>query len=367
MKILSIGGSYKPANGGNAKRISTMCEAFLRAGHEVVVMTCASYNVADNNEIINGVRVLRYSDCDSLAKSVSETAKEKNIDIILIHEETYLRKLRFLGVNIPVVYECHAIEPNPNKYKELLCNVIRKLYFNTGFIKRVFVLSKNAADNFSQKYGYPKDSIVYTPNGLDKENVYTDIMHFGEGESFIYGYSGTLYEFQGIKVLLKYAKDILAIAPDVKLMIVGGGPMESEVRSFVSENGLEDRIIVTGSVSQEQFDELTQKFDVMLMPRPSTPSTESAVPLKIFDAAIHKKPVVMSNVSGLTEAFSEKAALIYDTKSPDEFIECCNKIYRNRELAENLVAGEEEALRLWPTVDDVASYQLESMKKVIRN
>lgn len=366
MKILSIGGRYKPTNGGNAKRISTMCEAFFRAGHEVFVMTCDAYNVASNNEVINGINVLRYSDCDSLVNNVSETINEKNIDVILVHEETYLRKLKLLGLSVPVVYECHAIEPHPNKYKEAIHNIIRKFYFNTKFVKRVFVLSKNAAENFSKKYGYPKDCIVYTPNGLDKANVYTDVMHYGEGDSFIYGYSGTLYEFQGIKVLLQYAKDILAIATDVKLMIVGGGPMESEVRNFVSENGLEDRIIVTGAVSQEKFDELTQTFDVMLMPRPSTPSTESAVPLKIFDAAIHKKPVVMSNVSGLTEAFSESAALIYNTKTPDDFVESCKKIYRNRDLAEKLVAGEEEALRLWPTVDEVASYQLEGMKKVIK-
>lgn len=365
MNILSIGGRYKPTNGGNAKRISTMCEAFCRAGHAVTVMTSDGYGVNAADEVIENVSVKRYADCDTLAAAVLDVISKFSIDIILIHEETYLRKIRFIKVNIPVVYECHAIEPNKNKLKELALTVLRKFYYNKRFLKRVFVLSKNAVDGFSKKYSYPKDLIIYTPNGLDKTSIYTDEIHYGESADFVYGYSGTLYEFQGIGVLLKYAKDILAIAPDVKLMIVGGGPMESCLREFVSDNSLEDRIILTGSVSQEKFDELTQTFDVMLMPRPSTPSTESAVPLKIFDAAIHKKPVVMSNVSGLTEAFSDKAALIYDTKAPDGFVECCRKLYRNDALAESLVKGEEEALAKWPTVDEVAKMQLEAMMEIV--
>ncbi|POP30947.1 hypothetical protein C3B58_18735, partial [Lactonifactor longoviformis] len=231
----------------------------------------------------------------------------------------------------------------------------------------VFVLSKNAGKNFACRFSYPQELIVYTPNGLNKGSFYIDTMHYGESESFIYGYSGTLYEFQGIKILLKYAKDILNIASDVKIMIVGGGPMENEVKSYVKANGLEDRIIVTGSVSQEKFDELTQTFDVMLMPRPLMLSTESAVPLKIFDAAIHKKPVVMSNVSGLTEAYTENAALIYDSKNSDDFVKCCKKIYRNRELAQKLVEGEKVALSTWPSVDEVAFLQLEEMLKVIKD
>ena len=116
-----------------------------------------------------------------------------------------------------------------------------------------------------------------------------------------------------------------------------------------------------GSVDSETFDKLMATFDVVLMPRPSTPSTESAVPLKVFDAAKHKKPVVMSNVSGLTEAFSESAALIYDVKQPQDFVECCKKIYRNRPLAESLVAGALDAMENWPTVKDVANTQLDIM------
>ena len=74
----------------------------------------------------------------------------------------------------------------------------------------------------------------------------------------------------------------------------------------------------------------------------------------------------MSNVSGLTEAFSENAALIYDAKNPDDFVKCCRSIYRNRSLAEKLVDGEKEALKIWPSIDDVASVQLETMEYVIK-
>ena len=365
MNILSIGGRYKPTNGGNAKRISTMCEAFLGLGNTVTVMTCDSYGTCEDYSLVDGVAVYRFQDSKSLINNVSDIVSKHSCNILLLHEETYLRELRWQNTELPVVFECHAVEYNQSLIKEVILRILRKTYFNRSYLKRVFVLSKNAKKVFSDKYSYPQEYILYTPNGVNKNITQYPVMNFSENEQFIYGYAGTLYDFQGINVLLSYANKILDIAADVQIYIVGGGPLEDKVRSFVVENKLEERIILTGSVSQEKFDEYVQKFDVMLMPRPSLPSTESAVPLKVFDAAIHKKPVVMSNVSGLTEAFSNDAALIYDTRTPDDFVNCCKKIYRNSELAKKLVEGELEALKRWPSIENVAKIQLQAMQEAI--
>ena len=366
MNILSVGGNYKPGNTGNAKRISTMCEQFVALGHNVTVCTVAK--AADGSlkeEQISGVNVCRFEDSNELSANVNSVAKRYSSDVILIHNETYVRKLKAIGVDIPVVYECHAIESNPSRLKEFILKGLRRIYFTKSFVKAVFVLSENAKKQVNKEYKYPIENIFRTPNGVEKTEYSDRPASFGNNEDFIYGYSGTLYEFQGIKVLLQYLKQILDIADDVKVMIVGGGHLEEEVREYVKANNLEERVIVTGQVSQQEFDEYTSKFDVMLMPRPSNPSTESAVPLKIFDAAIHKKPVVMSNVSGLTEAFSDEAALIYDTKNTDGFVDCCKKLYRNKELAASLVEGEKKAMEKWPSVEEVAQIQLDVMSKTV--
>ena len=98
MNILSIGGRYKPTNGGNAKRISTMCEAFYRLGNEVTVMTCDGYSAETAKESIENITVLRYSDCDRLVSEISQIIENKSIDIVLVHEETYLRKIKMLRI-----------------------------------------------------------------------------------------------------------------------------------------------------------------------------------------------------------------------------------------------------------------------------
>jgi len=365
LNILSVGGSYKPANGGNARRISTMCQAFVSLGHEVTVCTCAGFDGSSAPETIQGVRVYRFADWKALRDGLKAVIAACRIDILLVHEETYLRVLPSVGLQIPVVYECHAIEPNPSRIKEAVLHVMRRRYLRAGKVKAVFVLSRNAKSWFSKKMHYPAERVHYTPNGVEKSEYTKQPVRFGENKEFVYGYAGTLYEFQGIRVLLHYCRQLLEIAEDVRIMIVGGGPLEREVREHIEANGMRERVICTGSVDQQEFDNLVAQFDVMLMPRPSMPSTESAVPLKIFDAAIHKKPVVMSNVSGLTAAFSEDAALIYDTQDPDGFVACCQKLYRNEALARKLVAGEEEALRRWPTVEQVAAAQLQVMETII--
>lgn len=360
MNILSVGGRYKPYNGGNAKRISTMCEEFTAIDHNVIVMTVTTDAALPQKEVINKVTVLRYSDFNDLCSDVEDRAKEYMIDVILVHEETYLRKISSLAKKYPITYECHAMEPDTNKVKEFAKRLLRKKLFNST-CDAIFVLSNNAKKQICDSYGTLASKIFFTPNGLEIDAYKGKDFHFGENEKFVYGYAGTLYTFQGIHILLEYCQQILSIADDVEIRIVGGGPMEQQVRNYINENALNERIIFTGEVNQEEFDKQVSEFDVLLMPRPSTQSTESAIPLKIFDAAKHKKPVVMSNVSGLTEAFSKEAALIYDTKNPDEFVSCCKKIYRNYELAKNLVEGEEKALEAWPSVRAVAETQANVM------
>jgi len=366
LNILSVGGNYKPGNGGNAKRISTMCEMFVSLGHSVTVMTCTEGQGAEN-ECINGVRIKRFADYKELSKNIKNCISVCEIDVVLVHQETFLRNMWLQGIRVPVFFECHAIEPNPNKAKEAILKILSKCYLRKRFVRSVFVLSKNAIPQFSKAYNYPVESIFWTPNGFEAPKCKDAGIVFGDQETFTYGYAGTLYTFQGIENILTYSKEILAIGEDVRLMLVGGGPLEETVRKFVEENGLSDKILLTGSVDRKTFDEYMATFDVVLMPRPSMSSTESAVPLKVFDAVKHRKPVVMSNVSGLTEAFSENAALIYDTKRPHDFVECCRKIYRNRPLAEALVAGASDAMKNWPTVEDVANTQLNVMKAVLAN
>lgn len=363
MNILSVGGRYKPYNGGNAKRISTMCEEFAKINHNVIVMTVSTDDTLTKKELINNVTVLRYSDFNALCSDVENCAKEYMIDVILTHEETYLRKISSLAKKYPITYECHAMEPDTNKIKEFAKRFLRKKLFNS-VCDAIFVLSNNAKQQICNHYGIPSPKIFFTPNGLEKDAYKGKDYSFGENEKFVYGYAGTLYTFQGVHILLEYCQQILSIADDVEIRIVGGGPMEQQVRDYIREKSLSKRVIFIGEVNQEEFDKQVSEFDVLLMPRPSTQSTESAIPLKIFDAAKHKKPVVMSNVSGLTEAFSEEAALIYDTQNPDEFMSCCKKIYRNYELAKCLVKGGEKALEAWPTVKTVAETQVNVMRQI---
>lgn len=363
MNILSVGGRYKPYNGGNAKRISTMCEEFAKLGHSVTVMT-VSADGTTSEETINGVTVLRFSNYKELADSIKDCTEKYKADAVLVHEETYLRSLDGIKDKLPIAYECHAIEPDTNKIKEFAKRILRRHLFNR-VCDAVFVLSNNAKKQICDTYNVNPDKVYFTPNGIEKDAYKGKDFKFGENEKFVYGYAGTLYEFQGVHILLEYCQQILDIAEDVEIRIIGGGPLESKVRNFIAENGLENRVVYMGEVNQEEFDKQVSQFDVLLMPRPSMHSTKSAIPLKIFDAAKHKKPVVMSNVSGLTEAFSNEAALIYSTKTPSDLVKCCKEIYRNLPLAAKLVAGEEKALAEWPSVKDVAVTQIEAMKQAL--
>ena len=131
---------------------------------------------------------------------------------------------------------------------------------------------------------------------------------------------GRLVEKKGIPTLLSAMRDVRLQFQDCRLMICGGGPMRAELESAVDRLGIRDNVFFTGPVSDEEKGALLAKADILVVPSESTEYGDiEGLPVVILEGLAAGKPVVASNVGGVSDAIvSGFNGILVSEKRPDQ-------------------------------------------------
>ena len=142
-------------------------------------------------------------------------------------------------------------------------------------------------------------------------------------DSFVTTYMGSLFSFSGLlQVVADFSK--LSEASD-RLLIIGGGEIENELRKKVKELNLENRVIFTGVISYDELPEYLSISDALINPFESTLVTNLALPHKVLQYLAIGIPTISTKLSGLFESLGESAG-IYWVDSPDKIVEKCMQV-----------------------------------------
>lgn len=115
-------------------------------------------------------------------------------------------------------------------------------------------------------------------------------------EGRLFAYTGKLNRGKGLEFLVRLWKDWGARHPDCRLLLIGSGAMqflscETELRDFVSRNGMADSVIFAGSVGNVQ--DYLQASDFFVFP-----SESEAMPLALMEALATGLPTLASDIGG---------------------------------------------------------------------
>jgi colanic acid/amylovoran biosynthesis glycosyltransferase len=102
-------------------------------------------------------------------------------------------------------------------------------------------------------------------------------------------------------ILLKSFQAALSHVPDLELIWIGSGPMEAEVKAFISQHGLSDKIHLLGAVSHAIVLEEMQRADIFIQHSMTDPDTgdQEGAPVAILEAMAHGLPVISTIHSGI--------------------------------------------------------------------
>lgn len=145
----------------------------------------------------------------------------------------------------------------------------------------------NAVDANAFEFGQPGDAGLKSSLGL-------------EGR-IVLGFIGSFYAYEGLDLLVDALPLILARHPEVRLLLVGGGPAESAIRKAAADRGVVGQVVLTGRVPHQDVHRYYDIVDVLAYPRRPMRLTDLVTPLKPLEAMAQGRLVVASDVGGHRE------------------------------------------------------------------
>src|SRR5690606_9929595 len=98
---------------------------------------------------------------------------------------------------------------------------------------------------------------------------------------------------------------LLARDPQVRVLLVGGGPQEASLKAQAQALGIADKVVFTGRVPHAQVRSYYDLVDVLAYPRHSMRLTELVTPLKPLEAMAQGRVLVASVVGGHRELIED--------------------------------------------------------------
>ena len=156
--------------------------------------------------------------------------------------------------------------------------------------------------------GLPPERVTVVPNAVDLEAFTSDDApapelreRLGLRGAAVLGFIGSFYGYEGLALLIQALPAILRHRPDVRLLLVGGGPEESILQRQVQEAGLGTTVVFTGRVPHDQVQRYYGAVDVLVYPRLPLRVTDLVTPLKPLEAMALRRLLVASDVGGHRE------------------------------------------------------------------
>ena len=168
-----------------------------------------------------------------------------------------------------------------------ICEGLRNDITFRGISANRVTVIPNAVDSGLFSVGREVDSALRQSLGLDGATVV--------------GFVGSFYGYEGLNLLVDATRRLLPRYPQLRVLLVGGGPQEDTLKAQVTAAGLQDRVIFSGRVAHAEVQRYYELIDVLAYPRLPTRLTELVTPLKPLEAMAQGRMLVASDVGGHRE------------------------------------------------------------------
>lgn len=271
-------------------------------GIEMTVL-CAGYDGCVEDEVKDGVRYVRFggrgfSYYAMLPKRARAELASGRYDLVV---ENLCKLLFFSSFYLPGIPKLALVHHlfGLSAFRQVAAPIAAYVVATEGLLPLVYrrwpfvAVSPSTRDDLIRR-GLPRDQVVVIPNGLDHEKYSPGP---GGADEDLVVFVGRLEFYKGVDVLLDAWPRVLASRPQAKLVLVGAGTAEEEMRQRASSERLGASVSFEGFVSEETKIDWMRRATVLVQP-----SHKEGWGLTVLEANACGTPVVATDVPGLRDS-----------------------------------------------------------------
>ena len=333
-RVLHVLDHSLPLHSGYSFRSRAIMSAQLAQGLEVRGLTGVRHSAqGPATETLDGLTFHRtpgaiggppglreWREIQALSEAIVALARDWRPDVLHAHSPALsgmagIRAARALG--LPLVYEIRAfwedaaVANGTGRAGSVRYRLTRQLENRVvAGADAVMTICKGLRDDLVSR-GFRPDRIGIMPNGVDLTLFGAPLAHdaaladeLGLGTGPVIGFIGSFYDYEGLDDLIAAMPALLRERSDARLLLVGGGPMETALKHQAQASSASSAIRFVGRVAHDQVERYYSLCDVMAYPRKRSRLTELVTPLKPLEAMAQGRLVAASDVGGHRELIS---------------------------------------------------------------
>ncbi len=311
LRILEV---LEPSGGGSGRHFVDLCAGLKARGHAVT----AVYSPVRAEErfvrelmaleltkvialpMLRAVGPKDFSSWRALHRLIRD---EGPFDIIHGHSSKAgaLTRLRLPGPHVPRIYTPHAfrtMDPTLSSKGRLVFGAIEGL-LGRFLTDRLICVSQNEYDH-ALKLGIPAAKLAVVVNGVGTMPTgrRADIRgQFGfPQDALVFGFIGRLSAQKAPERLIAAFAAIAGTVPEARLLIIGSGELEPDVRRQIAAAGIADRVVINADLPGS---EAMQAIDVLVMT-----SRYEAMSYVMLEGAAAGLPLILTDVGGTSNVLA---------------------------------------------------------------
>ncbi|WGL16998.1 glycosyltransferase [Microbulbifer bruguierae] len=319
MNIVMLTNTYLPHVGGVARSVDAFCRAYRQRGHNVLVVAPEfSEKIANEMDVVRVPAIQNFNGSDFSVALPLSLELDDRLDIFepdIVHSHhPFLLGMTALRIarsrELPLIFTHHTLYERYTHYVPADSETLKRFVIElatrySNLASMVFAPSESVASLLRERG--VKTPVAVVPTGVQLDN-YCDgngaaaRLQYGIPESaFVVGHLGRLAEEKNLTFLASAVLELMQRNQDIHFLLVGTGPIQSQIKSLFDARGLSPRLHLTGTLQGEAQRDAYSAMNVFAFS--STSETQGMVLTEAMAASV---PVVALDASGCREVVEDR-------------------------------------------------------------
>ena len=271
----------------------------------------------------------------SIIKDICDIIKRERIQIVRTHQyhANFYGRIAAKKSKVPcIVASVHNVYTRDKKLHRRIIN-----RFLARFTDKIIAVSEEVKMDILKYDRISEDKVQVIYNGVDL-NAFNESFDKEQIKSKlginpnvpVIGTVGRLTEQKGHIYLLQAILKLKHKFPDIKVLIVGDGPLMDELKSYTSSSGLSNNVIFTGF--RRDIPALLSIMDIFVFP-----SLWEGLPNALIEAMASGKAIIASNLPQIKEVLvSDGLGILVPPKDSDSISQSINFLLKNEKIVKKM-------------------------------